>query len=244
MNKPLKILILDNNREDGFGSGDLVQWVLATTPPSSEIVVRRAPDSDLPKDLKFDALILSGSITSCLHEKEAWIKPFNEFVSQQIEKSTPILGVCYGHQTIARCLFRAHGVEPKLGLAKDAEFGWSTIERVGESPIFENLGPKFVTYQSHYEEVSELPPGARLVGTNASCKVQAFEVIGKPIYGIQFHPEYNVADAEASMAAKLKKGVRKDWILNPGKGAKLYDQNVGKQIFGNFFRIAEQHRSQ
>jgi GMP synthase (glutamine-hydrolysing) len=244
MNKRLRILILDNNREDGFGSGDLAHWVLATTPPGSEVMVRRAPEGDLTGNLQFDALVISGSITSCLQEKEPWIKPYNAFVSEQIQKSKPILGVCYGHQTIARCLFRQNGLEPKLGLAKDAEFGWSTIKRTGESELFENLGNEFIAYQSHYEEVSELPPGAKLIGTNTACPVQAFQVIGKPIYGIQFHPEYSVADAEASMANKLKKGVRKEWVLNPGKGAKLYDPNVGKQIFGNFFRIAEQFSSQ
>ncbi len=239
----MKILVLDNTREEkSFGSRNLVQWALKTAPIGSEILVRRAPDQDLPADLEFDAMVLSGSITSCLESSEAWIKPYDEFVTQHIEKGTPMLGVCYGHQTIARCLFRLDGKEPQLGKAKDAELGWQQISKVADSKIFEGLPEKFLTYESHYEEVTELPPGAKRLAETDRCSIQAFEVNQKPIYGVQFHPEYSVEEAEFSLANKLKKGERKDWILNAGKGPKLYDENVGNTIFGNFFKIADEYR--
>jgi GMP synthase-like glutamine amidotransferase len=245
MNKPLRILILDNNREEkSFGSHDLVHWALKTAPAGSEIQVRRAPEHDLPReDLQFDALLLSGSITSCMEYNEPWVKPYDDYVIAQINVGKPILGVCYGHQTLARCLFRMSGMEPKLGFSTDAELGWQKIQKIADSKIFETLPPEFMTYESHYEEVTELPPGTRRLAETPRCAIQAFEVEGKPVYGIQFHPEYSVKDAEASMAAKLKKGVRKDWILNIGKGPKLYDETVGNIIFGNFFKIADQHRN-
>jgi GMP synthase-like glutamine amidotransferase len=244
MNNPLRILILDNNRETkSFGSHDLTYWALKTAPAGSEVMVRRAPDLDLPKDIQYDALVLSGSITSCMEYNESWVKPYDDFVIAQIQAGKPVLGVCYGHQTIARCLFRMNDMEPKLGFSKDAELGWQKIRRIGESPLFESLPMEFTTYESHYEEVTELPPGTTRLAETDRCAIQAFVLDGKPVYGIQFHPEYNVKDAEESMAAKLKKGVRKDWILNIGKGPKLYDETVGNIIFGNFFKIAEQYRN-
>jgi GMP synthase-like glutamine amidotransferase len=60
----------------------------------------------------------------------------------------------------------------------------------------------------------------------------------QPVFGIQFHPEYTVTEGEESLANKIKKGVASEWIFNPGKGEKLYNENVGKVIFGNFFGIA------
>lgn len=243
MKRPLKILILDNTREEySFGSRNLVNWALKTAPLGSEILVRRAPDLDLPDNITVDALVISGSITSCLEANEPWIRPYDNFVTGHIEKGTPTLGVCYGHQTIARCLFRMEGAEPKLGKAKDAELGWQSIQKLGESRIFDRLPNEFMTYESHYEEVTELPPGTTRLAETERCAIQAFEVNHKPIYGIQFHPEYSVAEAEFSLANKLKKGERKDWILNAGKGPKLYDENVGNTIFGNFFKIADEHR--
>ena len=189
-----------------------------------------------------DAIILSGSVTSCVELSESWIKPYDDFIAAHITKGTPMLGVCYGHQAIARYLFRQAKGELKLGKAADAEYGWQEIRKVGDHPFLESLPQKFNTYESHYEEVSELPPGAVLLASSERCLVQAFQVEHKPIFGIQFHPEYSIDEAEASLAQKLKKGVRKDWILNPGKGSALYDENVGKVIFGNFFRIAAERR--
>lgn len=238
--KPLKILIIDNNREEPhFGSKDLVHWAVKTSPAGSEIMVRRAPDLDLPEqDLDVDAVVISGSITSCLEYNEPWIKPYDDFVTAHIKKGTPMIGVCYGHQTIARCLFRMNGIEPKLRKSPTAELGWQEIRVTEKTPILEGLGSSFVTYESHYEEVYEHPPGVKKFAETDRCELQGFQVVGKPIFGIQFHPEYSVEEAEASLEKKINRGERSDWILNPGKGDELYDENVGKVIFGNFFRIA------
>jgi GMP synthase (glutamine-hydrolysing) len=235
MNSPLRILILDNNREENsFGGRDLVRWSLKTAPIGTEVMVRRSPERDFPVDLHYDALLLSGSLTSCLEIDEPWVKPYDDYVTAQIHMGKPILGICYGHQTIARCLFRMNKIEPKLGCGKDAEFGWQKIKINGPSEIFAGLPNEFYTYESHYEEVSELPPGTKSLAESDRCKIQAFEIVGKPIYAVQFHPEYSMGDAEQSMAKKIKKGVRKDWI---------YNENVGNSIFGNFFKIASQYRS-
>jgi GMP synthase (glutamine-hydrolysing) len=239
MQKPLKILIVDSTREAGsIGSKNLVHWAIKMSPEGSEVMVRRAPEQDLPQGIHPDAIILSGSVTSCMEMNEPWIKPYDEYVTQFIQKGTPILGVCYGHQTLARCLSRMHGQEASLRKAENAELGWTEIKITGKSRLFEGFQGKFITYESHYEEVGALPPGTVKFAETDRCAIQAFEMTDKPVFGIQFHPEYSIEEAETSLADKLKKGVRKDWILNPGKGPKLYDENVGKVIFGNFFRIA------
>jgi GMP synthase (glutamine-hydrolysing) len=236
----LRILILDNTREERyFGSQSLLGWVLRMAPAGSQVMVRRPPGGDLPLECAFDAICISGSVTSCMTEDEPWIREYDAFVSDHIRKKTPILGICFGHQTLARCLFRMAGQKPALGRSKDAELGWQTIQVLEQGGLFEGLGESFVTYQSHYEEVSETPPGTIRLAETDRCAVQAFQVKGAPIFGIQFHPEHSVEYAEESLANKLKKGERRDWILNPGLGTKLYDENVGIRIFGNFFRIAE-----
>ncbi|MBS1959079.1 MAG: type 1 glutamine amidotransferase [Bdellovibrionales bacterium] len=242
MSRPLKILILDNTREAScFGSKNIVHWTLKMAPQGSEVLVRRPPDEDIPpQDIRVDAIILSGSITSCMEANESWIQPLDQFITRHLTLGTPMLGICYGHQAIARCLFQMAGKAAPLRRADHPELGWQKIQITQSNPLFEGLANNFVTYESHYEEVGETPPGAEVFAKTEFCDTQAFQVHGKSIFGIQFHPEYSIDEAEESLANKLKKGERKDWILNLGKGSKLYDENVGKAIFGNFFRIASQ----
>jgi GMP synthase-like glutamine amidotransferase len=241
---PLKILVIDNNRmESSFGAKNLVHWSLKMAPTGSTIVVRRAPGKDLPAVSEhFDAIVISGSMTSCLDLSEDWTGIYDDFVMAHLTKNTPILGVCYGHQTLARCLAKLHDGDHGMRVAPLAEFGWQKIRITGPSRLFAGLGSDFVTYESHFEEVVALPPGMVKTAESDHCDLQAFEMPDRPVFGIQFHPEYTVAEGEESLANKIKKGVNSDWIFNPGQGEKLYDENVGKVIFGNFFRIASSRK--
>jgi GMP synthase (glutamine-hydrolysing) len=240
MNRPLRILLLDNTREaSSFGSPNLFQWLLKTAPSGSEILVRRGPDLDFTGNHSADALVISGSITSCLPPYEDWVLQQDEYLKEHIRKGTPILGVCFGHQALARCLFAEKGVAPALSKSKNAEVGWQTMRIIADSPLFEGLDQEFVSYQSHYEEVTDLPPGTIHLANSDRCAIQAFQLKGAPVFGIQFHPEHSVEYGEAAMKRKIAKGERGDWILNPGLGAKLYQEQVGNIIFGNFFKIAQ-----
>lgn len=237
---PLKILVIDNNRmESSFGAKNLVHWSLKMAPKGSTVAVRRAPGRDLPHhDESFNAIVLSGSMTSCLDVSEEWVAEYDRFVIAHLGKKTPILGVCYGHQTLARCLAKMNSTDSGLRVSPKAEFGWQKIRITGESRLFRGLDGEFITYESHFEEVMKLPPGMTKTAESDHCDLQAFEMPEQPVFGIQFHPEYTVAEGEESLANKIKKGVASEWIFNPGKGEKLYNENVGKVIFGNFFGIA------
>ncbi len=245
MNKPLKILILDNTRDQIiWGARNLVHWALKTSPEGSEVIVRRSPHGDLPSfDFKPDAIVLSGSSTSCMEKAEPWIASYDQLVTHHIQAGTPILGVCYGHQTVSRCLFKLKGQEPKLRTAPSGEHGWADIQIIDDSILFEGLHKKFVSFQSHFEEVYEAPPGVRVFAESERCKIQAFQVVDRPIFGIQFHPEYTIEEGERNLVRKKEMGVRPDTILNPLQGSRLYDENVGKVIFGNFFKLASSRRT-
>lgn len=240
MSRPFRILILDSTREaSSFGSPNLFRQVLATAPEGSEILVRRAPDRDWLPHEAVDALVLSGSVTSCLPPHEAWLGDYDAYLIERIRARRPILGVCFGHQALARCLFSMQGLEPRLARSVRPEVGWQNHRVLASSPLFTDLPREFHCYQSHYEEVVELPPGARHLAESDRCTLQAFELESGPIFGIQFHPEHGFEYGEAALRAKLERGERGDWILNPGRGRELYDAQVGKVIFGNFFKIAQ-----
>jgi len=96
----------------------------------------------------------------------------------------PILGICAGHQYMAR--FFGGKAEP----SKIPEFGKVELKLLKEGgPIFEGVPKKSVVWESHNDEVTVLPAGFERLGESESCKIQAMKHKKKPFYGLQFHPE-------------------------------------------------------
>lgn len=224
----MKVLIIDNTRDlDCWGSADLRSFV--TKSPARTAFVRRAPENDLPASIRgYDRVILSGSRTSCL-EEGPWISRVDDLLREALRENRPVLGVCYGHQALNRVL----GGRQILRRGPVGEFGWTEIEVVERAPLFDGLPDRFWSFSSHYEEVAELPKGMRLLARSEGCAVQACRLEDLPIYGIQFHPEKDLESAEKSIAG-WRTDERKDRILRPKDGSRIYDAKVGERIFGNF----------
>ncbi len=101
------------------------------------------------------------------------------------ELEVPILGICYGMQTLAE-QFGGHVVS-----SKNKEFGHAQIIVEKTSLLFDgfNSGSSIDVWMSHGDHVSTLPDGFNLIAANASAPIAAMEHAEKPIYALQFHPE-------------------------------------------------------
>jgi len=234
----MKILIIDNTiDQDSWGSPELRQ--LAQLAPDATIHTRRAPHGDLPSSPRsYDRIILSGSKTSAM-ENAPWIESLHRFVGQALDESIPYLGVCFGHQTLARVVSGKHAQTDQVcGKAKTPEIGWTKIEVFGESELFKGLPKEFYSFSSHYEEVSELPSQLRNFAKSADCAVQAVQLGNKPVYGIQFHPEKDIPSAEKTFTSKKKSPQTKnDPLLHAGQSKKFFNPAVGEAIFKNFLGL-------
>ncbi|MBI2996245.1 MAG: glutamine-hydrolyzing GMP synthase [Candidatus Melainabacteria bacterium] len=95
----------------------------------------------------------------------------------------PILGVCYGMQLMTKAL------GGKVIQAEKHEYGKSILEVNPKDKLFLDLESKFVSWMSHGDSVTELPPGfiASAKTKNTSCA--AISNHEKKLYGVQFHPE-------------------------------------------------------
>ncbi len=100
----------------------------------------------------------------------------------------PILGICAGHQFMAA--YFGGAVAP----ARVPEFGKAQLVVDAPDVLFKDLPRSFKVWESHNDEVSVLPPGFVLLAHSENCGVQAIRAKGRPLFGLQFHPE--VEDTE------------------------------------------------
>ncbi|CUS47246.1 MAG: GMP synthase (glutamine-hydrolysing) GuaA [Idiomarinaceae bacterium HL-53] len=103
----------------------------------------------------------------------------------------PVLGVCYGMQTMAAQLGGA------VQGSTEREFGYAKVERIGDCPLFthiedaiaDNGNPLLDVWMSHGDKVIEIPAGFSTVAKTDTCPHAAIMHEGKQFYGVQFHPE-------------------------------------------------------
>jgi len=156
----------------GDSGAELVTWVPSAAPP---------PSID-----EVDALmVFGGSMHVDQNDGHPWLSPEKAFLRAQLERGTPILGVCLGSQLLAE----AAGAQPHR--IRDPEIGWYEIEITdagAADPLLGPLAPSVELFEWHHY-VAPLPPGAVELARTPSC-VQAFRIEGgKPAWGLQFHAE-------------------------------------------------------
>ena len=125
------------------------------------------------------AVILSGGPESVTHDGSARA-PDSVF-----RRGVPVLGVCYGQQTMAAQLGGAV-------TAGSPEYGRAEIEIVRESPLFEGFGPvghSEPVWMSHGDCVSAIPRGFEPIAISHGAPFAAIADEGRRLYGVQFHPE-------------------------------------------------------
>lgn len=142
----------------------------------SEIVPYDTPPDEI-RSRGAKALIFSGGPSSVYQEGAP--RPHPDI----FRLGLPILGICYGHQLIAREMggrVEATGVR---------EYGKTELEVTGGSVLFEELPLKQTVWMSHGDSVVEAPPGFRVTARTAASPVAAMEDVQRKMYGVQFHPE-------------------------------------------------------
>jgi GMP synthase-like glutamine amidotransferase len=137
---------------------------------------------------RYDALVILGSKCAVYdHEVEAaWFGRELALIGDAVERSLPILGICFG----AQALCRFFGGEVRR--AEQGEIGWFEVEVTPEVDL--PAGPWF---EFHFDQCT-LPASAEVWATSPLA-VQAFQV-GRAV-GVQFHPEIDEAQLKEWLAA-------------------------------------------
>jgi len=138
-----------------------------------------------------DGVVLSGSPDMMSEDRTA--SKFRKEMDAILDSKVPVLGVCFGHQMMAR----AFGAE----IVKDGHHVLDMVRtRVLESdPLFEGLPRSLTLLESRHEIVKSLPQGFRLLASSATSKIATMKHESRPLYGVQFHPErYTVENPDGN----------------------------------------------
>lgn len=187
------MIYLVDNTIDGQGvSPREIGAALERLRPDTPVVVERFADVSpgRVRELGPSHIILSGqSHPWTLYPGESLAGVFE--VIREAEQ--PVLGVCGGHQQIALCYGAAVGLMKRVTPGEGyegalRERGFREVEADGD-PLFGGLPPRVTVWQSHCDEVKELPRGFELTASNETCRIQAMRHTSRPLFGVQFHPE-------------------------------------------------------
>jgi len=127
-----------------------------------------------PEDIDADGLVLSGGpsidrIGNC---------------PVYLDLDIPVLGICLGHQVMARELGGEVG-EGDYGGYADV-----TVDILDdEDPLVGSLAPDTRVWASHADEVTRVPEGFERTAESDVCGVEAMSDADRNLYGVQWHPE-------------------------------------------------------
>ena len=130
-------------------------------------------------------VILSGGPNS-VYENETPKAPQAVF-----ELGVPVLGICYGMQTMAAQL------GGKVENAAHREFGYAEIRARGHSALFRDIEDRsndeghglLDVWMSHGDKVTALPEGFKVIASNAATPIAGMADEERKFYAVQFHPE-------------------------------------------------------
>ena len=153
-------------------------------------VVKVSAGERLPSHTKISGVIITGS-DALISQKLKWSEACAKWIRNTLPTGLPILGICYGHQLIAHALGGNVGKNPN-----GPELGSVHIKLLPEAmrdPLFKGAHRSLYLQSAHFETVTELPVGARVLAQNESGEVEALKY-ASACWGIQFHPEFDNED--------------------------------------------------
>ena len=119
---------------------------------------------DLGDPAAYTHLIISGSVASAT-EDQPWDQPLGDLVRQFVAWRRPVLGICYGHQFLARILAGRDHVRR----AAAPEFGFVDLD-LPPNPLFRGLA-KPLLMVSHNDEAFDLPGEFSVLASGPACGV-------------------------------------------------------------------------
>lgn len=134
----------------------------------------------------------------------------------------PVLGICYGMQTMAQQLGGQVMTAEAAGKAR--EFGYSEVRAHGHTALLRDIAD-FTTdeghgmlkvWMSHGDSVMELPAGFKTMASTPSCPIAGMADESRKFYAVQFHPEVTHTVQGRAILESFVHGIcgcGTDWVM-------------------------------
>ena len=164
------------------------------------------------RDGQLKGIILSGSLASVYEETT------DKAPQAVFELGVPVLGICYGMQTMA------HQLGGAVQGGHKREFGHADVRAHGHTQLLEGIQDyatpmghgMLQVWMSHGDKVTELPHGFKLMASTDSCPIAGMADEERRFYGVQFHPEVTHTKRGPAILERFVLdicGTRADWIM-------------------------------
>ena len=214
--------------------GDYEAWIAAGMgfAPGDVDVVAVANGEELPAPDAPAGVVVTGSSAMVSH-RDPWSERTATWLARAVERDTPVLGICYGHQLLAHALGGEVGCNPR-----GREIGTVIVRSLAPAQrdpllgVWGEAGPAHVT---HLESVLALPAGAVRLAESDLDPVQAFSA-GPRAWGVQFHPEFDADTVRAYLVARSEK-VRAEGLDPEALLAAVRETPGGPRILRRFAEL-------
>jgi GMP synthase-like glutamine amidotransferase len=180
----MRIQLIEHDSED-FSRTNISFWAAEKGHQVNQIYV--CNNEELPPLDSFDWLMVMGGSQHAWDEQgNPWLGEEKAFVAEALAGGKLFLGICFGAQLLAE------GLGGQIFPNEHKEIGWHdvSLSREGrESFLFQNIPQSFVSFHWHSDHFS-LPAGCTRLAYSKASENQAFICNGRPLVGLQFHPEY------------------------------------------------------
>jgi len=194
----MKILILDNAIDRDIYS-PISHWKKFLTLPSDAFW---ASKGELPESIdEYTHVIITGSEATITEEAD-WVQREEILIRKAVADGLVILGSCYGHQLLAKALFGSDSV----GKSETPELGWDYLNVIKDDSLFGDAGAMLPVLLIHFDEVRSVPEDhVDIIASTKNCRIHIFKLKGKPVWGIQAHPEIDIDEGRATIERMIKK---------------------------------------
>ncbi len=215
--------------------GDFEDWFRQGLGLSAEAapMVRPHRGEPLPTLDEVEVAVITGS-PAMVTDAAPWSIETENWIRHLADAGRWILGVCYGHQLLARAFGGA-----VTDHAEGSEVGTVEVqltETAKGDPLLGGLPSPLIVQSSHRQVVSRLPRDARRLAFNDHDANQAF-AIGERAWGVQFHPEFD-ADIIRGYLAHRADALGDEGIDVRARAAAARDSDHGVRILRRFVELA------
>ncbi len=169
--------------------GDFEDWISAGMglDRNRVTVIAVFEGEALPDPTRFAGVVVTGS-SAMVSAREIWSENTAEWLRGAVRCTTPVLGICYGHQLLAHALGGRVGPNPRGRQIGTVRVRLS--EKAEEDALLAGFGGSLRAHTTHAEAVLELPDAATRLGSSRRDPNAAFS-FGTAAWGVQFHPEFD-----------------------------------------------------